>query len=66
MAEDLQRLVLHPVLRDEGSAFVTVKKHEGKTTGVAGDGAAAWNALEERFDANTKDCLLYTSDAADE
>jgi len=39
----------------EGSAFVTVKEHEGKTTGVAGDGAAAWNALKERFDANTKE-----------
>ena len=39
----------------EGSAFVTVKKHEGKTTGVAGDGAAAWNALKGRFDANTKE-----------
>ena len=55
----------------EGSAFV--KEHEGKTTGVAGDGAVAWNALKERFDANTKEarracrdkllnnCLLYTS-----
>ena len=32
-----------------------MKKHEGKTTGVAGDGAAAWNALKECFDANTKD-----------
>ena len=39
----------------EGSAFVTVKEHEGKTAGVAGDSAAAWNALKERLDANTKE-----------
>ena len=48
----------------EGSAFVTVKEHEGKTTGVAGDGAAARNALKERFDANTKQARRACRDVA--
>ena len=33
----------------------TVRAHESKELGCVGDGAAAWNALEERFDGNTKE-----------
>ena len=38
----------------EGSAHITVRAHESKELGCVGDGAAAWNALKERFDGNTK------------
>ena len=44
-----------------GSAQLTVRAHEGRETHPMRDGAAAWNALNERFDAQHRDCLLYTS-----
>ena len=37
----------------ERSAHITVRAHESKELGFVGDGAAAWNALKERFDRNT-------------
>ena len=37
-----------------GSANVTVKTHMSKDVGGMGDGVAAWNALKNRFDGNTK------------
>lgn len=39
----------------EGPAHITVQAYESKELGWVGDGAAAWNALTERFDGNTKD-----------
>ena len=39
----------------KGSSHITVQAHESKELGCVGDGAAAWNALEERFDGNTKE-----------
>ena len=37
-----------------GSAQLTVRAHEGRGTRPMGDGAAAWNALNERFDAKNQ------------
>ena len=37
------------------SAHIAVKAHKGKTIGSSRDGAAAWNALQDRFDGNTKE-----------
>ena len=39
----------------EGSANITVSAHEGTEVGCLGDGVAAWKALKERFDGNTKE-----------
>ena len=39
----------------EGSATITVRAHESTEVGRLGDGVAAWKALKERFDGNTKD-----------
>ena len=39
----------------EGSADITVRAHESKEMGCVGNGAAAWNALKERFDGSTKE-----------
>ena len=38
----------------EGSVHITVRAHESKELSCVSDGAAAWNALKERFDGNTK------------
>ena len=38
-----------------GSAQLTVRAHEGRGTRPMGDGAAAWNALNERFDAQNQE-----------
>ena len=39
----------------EGSANITVRAHESTQVGCLGDGVAAWKALKERFDGNTKE-----------
>ena len=39
----------------EGSANITVRANESTEVGCLGDGVAAWNALKERFDGNTKE-----------
>ena len=41
----------------EGSGHITVRPHASNELGCVGDGrrGAAWNALKERFDGNTKD-----------
>ena len=38
-----------------GSAQLTVRAHEGRETHPMRDGAAAWNALNERFDAQHRE-----------
>ena len=38
-----------------GSAQLTVRAHEGRGTRPMGDGAAAWNAVNERFDAQNQE-----------
>ena len=38
----------------EGSANITVRAHESAEVGCLGAGVAAWKALKERFDGNTK------------
>jgi len=38
-----------------GSAHLTVKEHMSKNRGEMGNGVAAWNALHQRFDGNTKE-----------
>ena len=39
-----------------GSAHITVRAHSGDSTpGSVGDGAAAWQALQARFDGSTKE-----------
>ena len=38
-----------------GSAQLTVRAHEGRGTRPMGDGAVAWNALNERFDAQNQE-----------
>ena len=38
----------------EGSANITVRAHESTEVDCLGDGVAAWKALNERFDGNTK------------
>ena len=40
-----------------GSAQLTVRAHEGRGTRPMGDGAAAWNALNERFDAQYQEAV---------
>lgn len=37
------------------SANITVRTHEGKTSGYLGYGAAAWKALKKGFDGHTKE-----------
>ena len=39
----------------EGSANITVQAHETTEVGCLGDGVAAWKALKERVDGNTKE-----------
>ena len=39
----------------EGSAQITLRANESKELGCVGDGAAAWNALKERFDGSTNE-----------
>ena len=48
---------LYPLLffATPGSAQLTVRAHEGRWTRPMGDGAAAWNALNERFDAQNQE-----------
>ena len=38
----------------EGSANITVRAHESTKVGCLGDCVAAWKALKERYDGNTK------------
>ena len=38
-----------------GSVHITARAYEVKELGCAGDGAATWNALQERFDGNTRE-----------
>ena len=38
-----------------GSAHITVKAHKGKTKSSTEDGAAAWKALQNRFNGNTNE-----------
>ena len=47
--------VLYSVATGSGSAHIIVKSHKGKTIGSSGDGVAEWNALQDRFDGNTKE-----------
>ena len=48
---------LYSLLFFATSAFaqLTVRAHEGRGTRPMGDGAAAWNALNERFDAQNQE-----------
>ena len=39
----------------EGSTNITVRAHVSTEVGCLGDGVAAWKALKERFDGNTKE-----------
>ena len=43
------------VFATSGSAQLTVRAQEGRGTRPMGDGALAWNALNERFDAQNQE-----------
>ena len=47
-----------------GSAQLTVRAHEGRGTRPMGDGAAAWNALNDRFDAQKPGSSAFLSQRA--
>ena len=55
MEDGEQTPLLGALIGDHRISTHYSKTHKGKTIGSSGDGAAAWKALQDRFDGNTKE-----------